>query len=288
MSSRNCKFHKKGHCRAKTSCIFNHIIPHCPQGRFCPQKSDCQFRHVKICPLFPKCHYPICSYYHPPPSLALQIPPLFPHPPPNLLDNPPILPTRPALPPPILQTPAHPGWGEPGMDTEKNCQNTAIVTHQEEAKNLDNKQKVSIKDLQSKLLGFEAELEEYRKRACQDKQITTKLTTFIQMAEEWQTTLNDLTNTTQGLEKKVTSNVHNWFKDLELKMQQKVEGYLSGAISELVTKEEVANLKEMAALETKPIDLPDNGDLSINTQDLKQEVMDDLQQNLKNRVNGLD
>ena len=122
------------------------------------------------------------------------------------------------------------------MDTEKNCQNL--------------EEKVSITDLQSKLLGFETELEEYRKRACQDKQITTKLTTFIQMAEEWHMTLNDLTNTTQGLEEKVTSNVHNWFKDLELKMQQKVEDYLSRAISELVTKEEVANLKGMAALET--------------------------------------
>ena len=72
-----CKFHKNGHCRSKTSCILNHNIPHCPQGRFCPQKSDCQFRHVKRCPLFPKCPYPTCSYYHPPP-----IPPLFPHPPP--------------------------------------------------------------------------------------------------------------------------------------------------------------------------------------------------------------
>ena len=43
------------------------------------------------------------------------------------------------------------------MDTEK------IVTHQEEANNPEsNKQKVSITDLQSKLLSFEAELKEYR------------------------------------------------------------------------------------------------------------------------------
>ena len=49
------------------------------------------------------------------------------------------------------------------MDTEKNCQNTVVVTHQEEANNPEsNKQKVSITDLQSKLLSFEAELKEYR------------------------------------------------------------------------------------------------------------------------------
>ena len=78
MLSNNCKFHKNGHCRSKTSCIFNHNFPNCPQGRFCPQKSDCQFRHVKICPIFPKCPYTICSYYHPPPNLLP--PPLFPHP----------------------------------------------------------------------------------------------------------------------------------------------------------------------------------------------------------------
>ena len=32
---------------------MNHSFPHCPLGIFCPQKSDCQFRHVKICPKFP-------------------------------------------------------------------------------------------------------------------------------------------------------------------------------------------------------------------------------------------
>ena len=76
---------------------------------------------------------------------------------------------------------------------------------------------------------------------------TTKLTTFIQMTEEWHKTLSDLSNTNQHLEERVISTMHNWFKDLELKMQQKVEGDLSGAISELVTSEEVATLKEMAA-----------------------------------------
>ena len=73
----NCNFHKIGHCNLKTSCTLNHSFPHCPLRRFCPQKSVCQFRHVKDCPLSPKCPYPNCSYYHP-----LTIPPLFPHPPP--------------------------------------------------------------------------------------------------------------------------------------------------------------------------------------------------------------
>ena len=58
---------------------------------------------------------------------------------------------------------------------------------------------------------------------------TTKLNSFIKMAEEWHNTLSDLSNTNQHLEERLISTMHNWFKDLELKMQQKVEGYLSGA-----------------------------------------------------------
>ena len=57
---------------------MNHSFPHCPLGIFCPQKLDCQYRHVKDCPLSPKCPYPNCSYYHP-----LTIPPPVPHPPPR-------------------------------------------------------------------------------------------------------------------------------------------------------------------------------------------------------------
>ena len=87
MPSENCKFHKRGHCKAKSFCNSNHDIKICPQNQFCNKKSSCELRHVKNCPKFPYCGFETtqgvfifsknCSYYHPPP-----IPPLFPHPPP--------------------------------------------------------------------------------------------------------------------------------------------------------------------------------------------------------------
>ena len=144
MSSENCKFHIKGHCRAKSSCNSNHDIKICPQNQFCNQRASCELRHVKICQKIPNCGFETtkgvfiffknCSYYHPtqpppntsphhyphPPLRAPYLPHPH-HPPPNLLYNLLILPTRPAPPPPIPQTTTHPGWGEPGMDTEKNC-----------------------------------------------------------------------------------------------------------------------------------------------------------------------
>ena len=91
MSSENCKFHLKGHCRSKSLCLSNHNIQNCPQGKFCNQKASCHLRHVKICPLFPICGttengiftpFPSCSYLHKasivPPPYPLPPPPLFP------------------------------------------------------------------------------------------------------------------------------------------------------------------------------------------------------------------
>ena len=98
--SSNCNFHKFGHCRLTTSCTMNHNFPHCPLGIFCPQKLTCQYRHVKDCPLSPKCPYPKCSYYHPltiPPPVP--IPYLFSQPPPWTIP---------------LPTPIHPPY-QPGL-----------------------------------------------------------------------------------------------------------------------------------------------------------------------------
>ena len=87
MPSDNCKFHKRGHCKAKYFCKSNHDIKICPQNQFCNKKELCELRHVKNCPKFPFCGFENtqgdfifsknCSYFHPPP-----IPPLFHHPPP--------------------------------------------------------------------------------------------------------------------------------------------------------------------------------------------------------------
>ena len=242
---------------------MNHSFPHCPLRRFCPQKSVCQFRHVKDCPLLSKCPYPVCSYYHPPPNLL----------PPNLLYNLPILPTRPALPPPIPQTPTHPGWSEPGIDTEKNCQNL--------------EEKVSITDLQSKLLGFETELEEYRKRACQDKQITTKLTTFIQMAEEWHMTLNDLINTTQGLEEKVTETINN-NTNLERRMKNLEQAKLDEKQEPDMQKDNLVNNKEVEQrvtdLQTKVFALEGKVEQSREMADQQQNVQS-VTDHLTSKVN---
>ena len=96
-----------------------------------------------------------------------------------------------------------------------------------------NKEKVSTTDLQSKFLDLEAELQEFMKRIDQDKEINTKLITFTLKAEEWQMTLDNLTTSAQGLEGRVTSDVDNRFKGLEIKIQQvcqqEVVNYLSGA-----------------------------------------------------------
>ena len=79
-----CNFFLKGHCMLKFSCSKNHNIQICPQGQLCLQKSSCQFRHVKLCPLFPKCgfinaagtftQFPTCSFYHPPPPSTTPSP----------------------------------------------------------------------------------------------------------------------------------------------------------------------------------------------------------------------
>ena len=97
MPSENCKFHKRGHCKAKSFCKSNHDIKICPQNQFCNKKELCELRHVKNCPKFPFCGFENtqgdfifsknCSYFHPPPIPPLfhhppPIPPLFPHPPP--------------------------------------------------------------------------------------------------------------------------------------------------------------------------------------------------------------
>ena len=137
-----CTHFLKGHCKFKNFCRKSHDILTCKFGRSCNFPS-CPFRHPPDCKnfLLNQCGfqnednifvpYSSCNHYHPPsalpphPHLSLPgspPPPLAPHlryPPPNLLYNPLILPTRPAPPPPILQTTTHPGWGEPGMDTEK-------------------------------------------------------------------------------------------------------------------------------------------------------------------------
>ena len=76
MSSENCKYHLRGHCRSKSFCLSNHNIQNCPHGKLCNHQDLCQFRHVKICPLFPNCGYmkgkafiyfTKCSYSHTPP-----------------------------------------------------------------------------------------------------------------------------------------------------------------------------------------------------------------------------
>ena len=215
-----CTHFLKGHCKFKNFCRKSHNILTCKFGRSCNFPS-CPFRHPPDCKnfLLNQCGfqskdnifvpYSFCNHYHPPPDLlytppilqppyhppsglphgtchrppqeaAASIPAMQPDPPPPPHYHPPILPTRPAPPPPILQPPKDPGWGEPG-------------SHE------NNKQKASITGLQSKLLVFEVELEAYRGRAYQDKQTNTKLTNFLLMAEQWQTTLNDLTTSTQGL-----------------------------------------------------------------------------------------
>ena len=65
--------------------------------------------------------------------------------------------------------------------------------------------------------------------------------------EQWHNTLCDLSKTSQNLEDKITTTMLNWVKDLELRMQQKIQEDLSGATTSLMTSEEVATLTKMAA-----------------------------------------
>ena len=71
------------------------------------------------------------------------------------------------------------------------------------------------------------------------------------MAEEWHNTLSDLSNTNQHLEARLINTMHNWFKDLELNMQQKVEGYKNPDPGAARAQEQLANLtSKFTAIET--------------------------------------
>ena len=93
-----CPYYLAGHCNKKAKCTLSHDIFNCNDGTFCKNKKSCQFRHVKLCPLHPRCYFKKCSYKHPllPPHIpyhSLHYPPAthLPVPPPT---HPPHLPIK--------------------------------------------------------------------------------------------------------------------------------------------------------------------------------------------------
>ena len=85
-----CPFHLKGHCKNKTKCALSHAISDCNMGSLCKDKKSCKFRHVRHCPLHPKCYFKKCSYLHP-------LLPHIPHHPPH----------HPPIPLPAFHPPSH-------------------------------------------------------------------------------------------------------------------------------------------------------------------------------------